>query len=124
MSKWWLALVPFVAAITGVGFLVGGAQSTPQAKNPAEEARAIFKAKCASCHGPDLERPKGRFGYVLDLGKIAANPEMVIPGRPAESELWALVEHDEMPPPDSPHGPLTPVQKETLRNWIAVGAPK
>ena len=33
----------------------------------------------AGCHGPDLAKPKGRFGYVLDLRRIASNPEMVIP---------------------------------------------
>jgi hypothetical protein len=66
----------------------------------------------------------GRFGYVLDLKRLAADREKVIPGRPAESELWALVEHDEMPPSDSPHGPLTPSQKETIRDWIAAGSPE
>src|SRR5579863_9917042 len=143
MKKWWLALIPFVAASLGIGFWVGGTRSAPPALNPvpdsadqvravsapavlspADAARAVFKAKCAGCHGPDLEKPKGRFGYVLDLGKIAANPEMVIPGRPAESELSALVSHSEMPPSDSPHGPLTPAQKEAIKNWIAAGAPK
>src|SRR5262249_23054198 len=88
-----------------------------------KEVRAVFAAKCAACHGPDLPRPKGRFGYVLDLRRIAENPEMVIPSRPDESELWSLVKHDEMPPPDSPRGPLSPAEKETIREWIAAGAP-
>lgn len=100
------------------------AVSAPQVLSPADQARATFKAKCAGCHGPDLQKPKGRFGYVLDLGKIAANREMVVPGRPEQSELWELVEHNEMPPEDSPHGSLTPAQKETIRNWIAAGAPE
>ena len=99
MKIWWLALIPFVAAFAGLGFWVGGAQSTPKVVNLAEEARGVFKAKCAGCHGPDLPKPKAQFGYVLDLRRLAADPEKVIPGRPAESELWALVEHDEMPPP-------------------------
>jgi hypothetical protein len=54
---------------------------------------------------------------------VAGNPEMVIPGRPDESELWALVQHGDMPPADSPHGPLTGAEKETIRAWIAAGAP-
>jgi len=124
MKIWWLALIPFVAAFAGLGFWVGGAQSTPKVVNLAEEARGVFKAKCAGCHGPDLPKPKAHFGYVLDLRRLAADREKVIPGRPAESELWALVEHDEMPPPDSPHGPLTAAQKEAIRSWIAAGAPE
>jgi mono/diheme cytochrome c family protein len=124
MKTWWLALIPFVAAFAGLGFWVGGAHSTPKVVNLAEEARGVFKAKCAGCHGPDLPKPKAGFGYVLDLARVAANREMVIPGQPAESELWALVEHDEMPPADSPHGPLTAAQKEAIRSWIAAGAPE
>jgi mono/diheme cytochrome c family protein len=124
MKTGWLALIPFAAALAGVGVWVGGAHSTPKVVNFAEEARGVFKAKCAGCHGPDLRKPKGQFGYVLDLQRLAADPEKVIPGRPAESELWALVEHDEMPPPDSSHGPLTAAQKEAIRGWIAAGAPE
>jgi mono/diheme cytochrome c family protein len=124
MKTWWLALIPFVAVFTGLGFWVGGAHSTPKALNPAVEVRDVFKAKCAGCHGSDLPKPQGRFGYVLDLRRLAASPEIVIPGRPVESELWQLVEHDEMPPPDAPHGPLTSAEKETIRAWIASGAPE
>jgi hypothetical protein len=91
--------------------------------NLAAEVQAVFRARCTACHGPELPRPKGRFGYVLDLGRVAANPEMVIPSRPEESELWALVSHDEMPPPDAPSGPLTAREKDVIRDWIAAGAP-
>jgi uncharacterized membrane protein len=83
----------------------------------------VFAAKCAGCHGPDLAKPRGRFGYVLDLAKVASNPEMVVPFRPDESELWQLVRNNEMPPADSPRGPLSESEKEVIRGWIAAGAP-
>jgi mono/diheme cytochrome c family protein len=102
---------------------IASAQSSSPGRDIGNEARAVFAAKCAACHGPDLAKPKGRFGYVLDLRRVAKNPEMVIPGQPTESELWVLVQHDEMPPQDSPTGPLSPAQKETIRGWIAAGAP-
>jgi mono/diheme cytochrome c family protein len=89
----------------------------------AAEVRAVFSTKCAGCHGPALSRPKGRFGYVLDLARVAGNRELVVPGAPHESELWELVRRGDMPPDDSPAGPLTPNEKETIRAWIAVGAP-
>jgi uncharacterized membrane protein/mono/diheme cytochrome c family protein len=88
----------------------------------AAEVRTVFAAKCTACHGPDLAKPKGRFGYVLDLARVAGNREMVVPGAPGESELWELVRRGEMPPEDSPTGPLTSDQKETVRAWIAAGA--
>jgi uncharacterized membrane protein/mono/diheme cytochrome c family protein len=86
------------------------------------EVHDIFARKCASCHGSDLPKPKGRFGYVLDLKRVASNPEMIIPGRADESELWVLVSRGEMPPPDASHGPLTATEKEAVRGWIAAGA--
>src|SRR5712671_3056872 len=78
----------------------------------ASETLAVFSAKCAGCHGPNLPKPRGRFGYVLDLARIAANPEMVVPSSPDESELWELVRRGEMPPDDSPTGPLSEKEKE------------
>jgi mono/diheme cytochrome c family protein len=89
----------------------------------AAEVRAVFAAKCAGCHGPDLAKPKGRFGYVLDLARVASNREMVVPGSPSESELWELVRRGEMPPPDAPTGALTAPQKDVIQGWIAAGAP-
>src|SRR5262249_29020614 len=87
------------------------------------EALSVFSAKCAGCHGPNLAKPRGRFGYVLDLARVAGNPEMVIPSSVDESELWELVRRGEMPPEDSPTGPPTEAEKETIRTWIAAGAP-
>src|SRR5579859_4946668 len=89
----------------------------------AAEVHAVFSAKCAGCHGPNLAKPKGRFGYVLDLARVAANPEMVVPSSPDESELWELVRREEMPPADAPTGPLSQEQKELIKAWIAAGAP-
>jgi uncharacterized membrane protein/mono/diheme cytochrome c family protein len=89
----------------------------------ATEVRSVFSAKCAGCHGPNLAKPKGRFGYVLDLERLARDPEKVIPSSPDESELWELVRLGEMPPEESPTGPLSNVEKETIHAWIAAGAP-
>lgn len=89
----------------------------------ASQTLAVFAAKCAGCHGPNLPKPKGRFGYVLDLVRVAKNREMVVPSSPEESEIWDLVSHNEMPPSDSPTGPLSSEQKEVIRAWIAAGAP-
>jgi uncharacterized membrane protein/mono/diheme cytochrome c family protein len=87
------------------------------------KVRAVFSAKCAGCHGATLAKPKGRFGYVLDLERVANNREMIVPGSPAESELWQAVQHSEMPPADSPTGALTASEKEVIEKWIQAGAP-
>ena len=123
MKKWWLAAAVSLAVFAGFGAGIAKAQPSPPVRDIGGEVRGVFATRCAGCHGPDLAKPKGQFGYVLNLRRIAANPEMVIPGRPTESELWILVQGDEMPPTDSPQGALTPVQKEVIRAWIVAGAP-
>lgn len=96
---------------------------SPSARDLGAEVRTVFSAKCASCHGADLEHPEGRFGYVLDLKKIRENPELVVPGSPVESELWILVQRGEMPPADSGISPLSEADQLVVRDWIVAGAP-
>jgi uncharacterized membrane protein/mono/diheme cytochrome c family protein len=85
--------------------------------------REIFVAKCVQCHGPDLPKPKKKFGYVTDLEKVAANPKFVVPFKPDESRLWQLIRDNEMPPEDARAGALAASEKDAVRDWIAAGAP-
>jgi uncharacterized membrane protein/mono/diheme cytochrome c family protein len=121
--RWRLTPVVFLALATAHDSGVARAQPADQRRDIATDVRAVFAARCTGCHGPDVPKPKGRFGYVLDLRRVAGNPEFVIPSRPDESELWVLVDRSEMPPADSPQGPLSEAEKETIRAWIAAGAP-
>jgi uncharacterized membrane protein len=100
--------------------------SAPALNNSEElagQVHALFAVKCTECHGADLDRPKGKFGYVLDLARVAANPKMIAPGKPLKSELYQMVLHNEMPDPKGDVSPLTPVQKNVVKEWIAAGAP-
>ncbi|HKD38484.1 MAG TPA: c-type cytochrome domain-containing protein, partial [Pirellulales bacterium] len=123
MRKLLIFVVVWLTVAAGVGMKSTPAAADPSARQAANEVRSIFAAKCAICHGPDVEHPKCRFGYVTDLSRVAANPEIVIPASPEESELWTLVSRGEMPPSDSPHGTLSAKQKELIRSWIKNGAP-
>jgi mono/diheme cytochrome c family protein len=89
----------------------------------ASAVRNIFSAKCAECHGSDLPRPKGKFGYVLDLERLAGNAHVVVPFKPDESKLRQLVRDEEMPPEYARAGSLTKEQKEVIRKWIESGSP-
>ena len=121
--KLWMSVAMLLALVAGLCPGVARARPNPPSRDDGNEVRSVFAMKCAGCHGPDVAKPKGRFGYVLDLKRVAADPEKVVPFRPDESELWQLVEHDEMPPDDAPRGGLTPARKEVIRAWIAAGAP-
>jgi uncharacterized membrane protein/mono/diheme cytochrome c family protein len=89
----------------------------------AQRVHDIFAAKCVDCHGSDLARPKGKFGYVLDLQRVADNPDWVVRGDPEASELYLLVASNEMPGEDADVPPLSPAELDTVKQWIASGAP-
>jgi hypothetical protein len=97
--------------------------ATAHAGDLAAEVRAVFESKCASCHGPQLAKPRAGFGFVLDLKRLAEDAEKVVPSKPDDSGLWQQIQNDEMPPPNAPTGPLTAREKEVIRAWIAAGAP-
>ena len=99
------------------------AETSNESQTLARQVHTLFASKCIECHGADLERPKGKFGYVLDLARVAANPKMVVPGNPTKSELYQLVLHNEMPDPKGDVSPLTPSQKDLVKEWIVAGAP-
>jgi hypothetical protein len=105
-------------ALAGAGDPASGA-----GRDLAAEVRAVFRVKCAHCHGPQVHKPRAGFGYVIDLRRLAADADKVVPFKPDESGLWQQVANEEMPPPNSPSGPLTAQQKEVIRAWIAAGAP-
>jgi uncharacterized membrane protein len=89
----------------------------------AGRVREIFEAKCLDCHGPELPRPKGKFGYVLDLKRMADNPDYVERGNPEKSELYQMIVSDEMPGEDANVPPLTSEEKEIVKRWIELNAP-
>jgi hypothetical protein len=117
----------FLICLTGwqVIWPATAAASQPEKKqlNLAIKVRALFSKKCTECHGPDLAKPKGKFGYVLDLKRLAKNPKILVASQPDQSNLWELVRDDEMPPKLAKAGPLTREQKELVRSWIEAGAP-
>jgi mono/diheme cytochrome c family protein len=111
-------LIPHPARAAGAG------AGAPEASEKlAAQTLAIFGEKCFGCHTASAKPKFKKFNYVDDLAKLASNPKFIIPGNPAKSELYLQISKDEMPPDDSDVPPLSPAQKETVRAWIAAGAP-
>ncbi|MBL9201080.1 MAG: DUF1549 domain-containing protein, partial [Opitutaceae bacterium] len=91
------------------------------------EVRPILSDTCFRCHGPDEAGRKARLR--LDVRDSALAPAKsgllpIVPGKPAESELIARLTdaHEPMPPVDSGKK-LSAAQIDTLRRWVAEGAP-
>jgi hypothetical protein len=90
----------------------------------AGSVRVLLEERCHECHGSHLERPDGKFGYVLDLQRVADNPKFIVRGDPKKSEFYRQLVDGEMPPDDHPKTPrLTPPEYDLVRRWIVAGAP-
>ena len=83
--------------------------------------RAIFKAGCLKCHSGT--KPKGQFRLATREGLIRGGEtgRVITPGRPLESLLYQHVLDGSMPPDEDTR--LARADVETIRAWIAAGAP-
>ncbi|MCJ8329293.1 MAG: c-type cytochrome [Lentisphaeria bacterium] len=83
----------------------------------------LFQEKCSDCHGGHKKKPK-EFGYILDLKRLAENPDYISKGDAEESELYKLlIEEDEemrMPPTESKYDitALSPDEITLVKEWI------
>jgi mono/diheme cytochrome c family protein len=119
-----------LAALTLLA-LASASFAAPAAEAPIDfnrEIRPILSDNCFSCHGFDAKKRKADLRLDTPEGAYAVKDGVaaIQPGDPKASALLQRAlskDPDEvMPPPDS-HKKLTPAQIETLRRWIAQGAP-
>jgi uncharacterized membrane protein/mono/diheme cytochrome c family protein len=82
----------------------------------------ILEKRCAECHGAENARPKGDFGYVTDLARMAKNPDLVTPGDPDKSELFVIIDLGDMPPAKSKFAPMPAEEIKAVHDWIKQGA--
>jgi hypothetical protein len=121
------SLVPGLCAVCVWSSAWSGAAAGPQV-DFAREVLPVLSDACFQCHGPDAKGGrKGdlRLDEELDAKRDRGGFRVIAEGDPDQSALWQRVvaedEEERMPPPESGKS-LTPVQKETLRRWIAEGA--
>ena len=88
------------------------------------DVRPILSDKCFFCHGPDSKKRKADLR--LDMIEDAVKDGHIVPGDPGRSTVMervlSLDPEEQMPPPDSKLGALTPAEADVLRRWIAQGA--
>jgi uncharacterized membrane protein/mono/diheme cytochrome c family protein len=88
------------------------------------EVMPIFKRTCVECHGPDKVKARLRMDSVEALQKGGKSGALLKPGDAENSlimrRVLGLDGEDQMP---LDKDPLTEKQIDTLRRWIAAGAP-
>lgn len=92
------------------------------------DIRPIMSDTCFRCHGPD--RRSRMAGLRLDLRDEALKPSKsgvtpIVPGDPGKSAIIQRIFDPgaKIMPPAFAHKELTAAQKETIRLWVAQGAP-
>lgn len=105
----------------------GGAPATAAAQDAVDFTRdvmPIIKNTCVECHGPDKVKARLRMDSVEGLQKGGKSGALLKPGDPENSlimrRVLGLDGEDQMP---LDKDPLTEKQIDTLRRWIATGAP-
>ena len=119
--RWTIALV--------AGGCLGGPELIAESVRFSRDVLPILSDHCFACHGPDEASRKGKLRLDLREGALApakSGQRAVVPGQVEASELIRRIvtqdPDDVMPPPES-HKALSAVQVETLRRWVAEGAP-
>lgn len=119
-----LRILAFLSFACVISLAQAGDADSPGALQFNRDIRPILAENCYYCHGND---PKHRMADLrLDVREDAIGGGAVEPGDPDSSLLIDRIFSDDadilMPPPGS-NKQLTDAQKETLRRWIAEGAP-
>src|SRR5688500_9207474 len=98
-----------------------------QAIDYSRDVLPILSAKCYHCHGPDEEarQMELRLDQKADAFRVREGVAVIVPGKPAESELVRRVtskDPDEVMPPSEDIRKLSAREVETLKRWVEQGA--
>ena len=90
----------------------------------AKHVQPILADRCYSCHGAEKQKGDLRLDSIEGIIKGGKNGKILTAGNPAKSSLYHLTllpagDDDRMP---AKGDPLTQVQTDALREWIATGA--
>ena len=89
------------------------------------QIQPIFVEHCAKCHGPEKTQGKMRLDTVAGIQqKMAADPKLLVPGEPDNSELYERITLPDKNPKRMPKmtDPLSKEAIELIGNWIKQGA--
>ncbi|MFN0053139.1 MAG: PSD1 and planctomycete cytochrome C domain-containing protein [Planctomycetales bacterium] len=121
----WLLSSAICLAVATVSIPSQAADETPRVEF-SRDIRPILSNVCFDCHGPDKNQRKAdlRLDQREDLYRDQGGYALIVPGKPAASELYSrIVDPDEtqrMPPPDALRQ-LTQEQTDLIRRWIEQG---
>ena len=124
----WKLTAGIAAALT-IAVCIGGARAEEAAKpaDPAkitydEHVRPIFLEHCFSCHNQETKKSDLSLAAYGSLMTGGASGEIIAPGDPDSSRLWALISHAEEPKMPPEQDKLPQAKLDTIKAWITGGA--
>jgi hypothetical protein len=121
MARWELRIL-------AVCVLAGTAVAADDTVRFNRDVRPIMSDTCFRCHGPDKRARMA--GLRLDIREEALKTSKsgvtpIVPGDPDKSAIVQRIfaTGAKIMPPEFAHKTLTAAQKDTLRRWVAQGAP-
>lgn len=86
----------------------------------------LLKEKCFGCHGNDPQEVRGNFNVNSRVGLLQGGESgfaAILPGNPTDSPLYQAVLWNDLEMPPKQNDRLTKKETESIRQWIAAGAP-
>ena len=111
----------FIVFVCVLTLILGNYQNVDAQENLAQQAYAIFEQNCLNCHG---EHGAYTEQLIIEHTALVAPGGAIIPRNPQASEFYQrLIETapERRMPLNAP--PLSQAAIDTIRDWIAVGAP-
>lgn len=111
--------VTIAACICCWAMTVRAIAAGPEVPIYSHDIAPLLKNRCVRCHGPAVMKAKLNLAVPTGVARGGEGGRAIVAGKPEESVLWRRVAADEMPEDE----PLPADEKESLRRWIAAGAP-
>ena len=86
----------------------------------AAEIAPLLKSKCWRCHGPETQKGELALHTPVMIQKGSESGPVIVAGKSAESRLFEVIQHGEMPPEGQ--GALSAAEVDLVKRWIDSGA--
>jgi hypothetical protein len=114
--------IPFLALASAA---FAGTEFSQEQLRLSAEARGVLAHHCTKCHGEQKQKGDLRLDTKERAMKGGENGAVLVAGHPGESVLIQRItlskDHDDVMPPEG--GKIEKQEIETLRKWVAAGAP-